>query len=491
MKEENKERWVLFLIFLVVLGSRLYFVFQTPYFNDEAYLDYRIITNIAETGKPFFYDSLSYNGRDLLYSPVFHYILAFFNLLLPLNFVLKVIPSIFISLLVFVVYWLSSLLVKEKNLALFASLLSGFIPIIFINTLNNISVYTLVLPLTFYLLYLLLKVKGKKDIWKFITLSFVLALLHPSAFFFLLTVLFFMILMVSEGFEVAKIKKELILFSVFVILFIEFLIYKKAFIVHGIDIVRTNVPTQVLANYFDFSFLDVVLKIGILLIILGLSGIIFGWVRKREEIYLLGSLILSILILSGLKLIRLEVGLMFLGTALVIVSCVSFEILLKYLDKTRLAKRKNLVIFSFVFILIFSLVLPSFIGASKNIDYETPTNYEILVLNWIKENALPDITILAPIEKGHLITALAGKRNVIDSNFLLAPETSERYKDVNTIYTSRSEVKALELIRKHNVDYILIPIETELNTGKGSWLNDEGCFEGVFFGTPKVYKVIC
>jgi len=491
MVKINKEWTVLFLIFLIVLGSRLYFAFQTPFFNDEAYLNYRLIHHISDTGKPLNYDMLSYNGRDVIISPVFHYILAFFGFFMPLDLALKLIPNIFISLLVFLVYRLSYALIEEKNLSMLLALLSGFVPIVFSETLNNISIYSLVLPLVFYLLYLLIKIREKNNIIKFVSFSFFLGILHPSSFVFLITLIFFVVLMVSESIPIEKIRKEILSFSLLLILFVQFLIYKKAFLVHGFGVIRNNVPVQVLATYFNFSFIETVLKVGILLIIFGLIGIAFGWAKKREDVMILSSLILSTLLLLWFKFLKDEVGLMFIGVALVVISGLSFKIFLKYLDKTKFSKYKNSVTLFSVLILISSLVIPSFLDASKNIQEHTPTEYEILVLNWIKDNALPDVTILAPLNKGHLITALAGKRNVIDDNFLLAPDTSERFKDVQMIYSTKSEVRALDLINKHNVDYILVPIESEIEFGNVRWLDDENCFEGIFFGTPKVYKVLC
>ena len=491
MKKINKESMVLFLIFLIVLSSRLYFAFQTPFFNDEAYFNYRLVHHISETGKPLNHDILSYNGREIVTSPVFHYILTFFGFFMPLDLALKLIPNIFISLSVFVVYRLSSVLVEEKNLSLLLALLSGFVPVVFSETLNNISVYSLVLPLVFYLLYLFIKIREKNNITKFAFFSFFLAILHPSSFIFLIALAFFVILMVSENITIEKIKKEILVFSLLLILFIQFLIYKKAFSVHGFEVIRNNVPVQVLATYFNFSFLETVLKIGILLIILGLISIIFGWSKKREDVMILSSLILSTLLLLWFKFLKDEIGLMFIGIALVVISGISFAIFLKYLNKTKFSKyRTSITIFS-VLILICSLIIPSFLDASKNIQEHTPTEYEVLVLSWIKDNALPDVTILAPLDKGHLITALTGKRNVIDDNFLLAPDTSERFKDVYTIYSTKSEVRALDLIHKHNVDFILVPIESEIEFDNIRWLDDENCFEGIFFGTPKVYKVLC
>lgn len=476
---------------MIVLGSRLYFIFQTPHFNDAGYLNYRLVEHISDTGMPLMHDELSYNGRELLYSPVFHYILAFFDLFLPLDFVLKVIPSIFISLLVFVVYGLSYTLVNDKNLAMFVSLLSGFVPIVFVDTLNKISVYTLVLPVVFYLIYLLINIKEKNNVIKFVFLTIFLSILHPSAFIFLMALLFFIILMISENINIDKIKSEILIFSLLLILFVEFLIYKKAFLIYGLSVIRSNVPSQLLTNYFSFSILETVLKVGVFLIIFGLIGIAFGWTKKREDVMTLSALILSIIILLWFRLVKAEIGLMFLGTALVIISIVSFNVFLKYLDKTKFVRYRSFILLSSVLILVLSLVVPGFIDASQNIHDNTPSNYEILVLNWIKENSLPDVTVLAPLEKGHLITAVAGKRNVIDDNFLLAPNTYERYRDVESVYSAKSEVKALDIIHKHNIDYILVPIDVELKFGKVKWLDDESCFDGIFFGTPKVYKVLC
>ena len=142
-------------------------------------------------------------------------------------------------------------------------------------------------------------------------------------------------------------------------------------------------------------------------------------------------------------------------------------------------------------VIILLLLVPSYIDATDSIKNETPSEYEILVLQWIDKNALPDITILTPLEKGHIVSGIGGKRTVIDESFLLAPDSSQRYRDVQTIYSTKSEVEALELIYKYNVDYILIPVETELKYGKVKWLDDKGCFEEIFIGDPKLYKIIC
>src|SRR3989344_5082089 len=97
---------ILIAVFLLALFARLYFSFQTPYLDNPGYLIKRYTENILDTGRPLFYDQLSYNGREVLYSPLWHYILSVFSIVFG-NAALKLIPAIFASLLVFVVYLLS------------------------------------------------------------------------------------------------------------------------------------------------------------------------------------------------------------------------------------------------------------------------------------------------------------------------------------------------------------------------------------------------
>src|SRR3989344_8106659 len=156
----KKETWILIAIFLLVFISRLFFVFQSPTFSDDsAYTTQRYTENIVEKGESLKYDPLSYGGRAVIYSPIFDYILWFFGLIMPLSLVFKVIPQLFISSLVIIVYLIAKEVKANEVLALVAALLSGFIQIIFLETLNSISIYSLIIPLMFYLIYIMIKLE--------------------------------------------------------------------------------------------------------------------------------------------------------------------------------------------------------------------------------------------------------------------------------------------------------------------------------------------
>ncbi len=480
---------VLILIFLVVLFARLYFSFQTSYLDNPGYLMERYTENILENGKPLFYDQLSYNGREVLYSPLWHYILSIFSLIFG-DLALKLVPALFSSLLVFVVYFLSKKIVDNDELALFIALMSGFIPVVFVDSLISVSIYSLAIPIMFYLIYLFMDL-DEKNVNKFVIFSFFLSLLHPVSILFSLGLLAYYLLSSSENMKIEGLKGEVMVFNFISTFFIQFLIYKKAFLEYGFGVIWHNVPSQILGSYFDFDILGMMYRVGALTLVFGLVGIMVGGVKKKDKILLLSGFVLATLILLWLRLLDPRIGMMFLSVALVVANAFTLNIFLSYLGKTKLPYYRLSFVMIVLGLIVLSLAVPSFVFASKYVKENVPSAYEILVLEWIEKDALPDVTIVAPLGKGHIITGVAGKRTVLDDNFLLAPETSERYKDVERLYSTKSEVEALEIIAKYNIDYVFIPIETELEYGEIRWIYDESCFKGIFFGTPKVYQVIC
>ncbi|MEK6856773.1 MAG: hypothetical protein AABX49_02035 [Nanoarchaeota archaeon] len=480
---------ILILIFLVVLSAELYFSLQTPYLDNSGYLVERYTQNVLETGKPLFYDTLSYNGREVLYSPLWHYVLAIFGLVFG-SFAFKLVPALVSSSIVLVVYLLSKKIVDNDELALFIALMSGFIPVVFVDSLISASVYSLAIPLMFYLIYLFMDL-NEKNVGIFLTLSFFLSLLHPVSILFSLGLMVYYLLSLSENMKIPTLNLEVMAFTFVSTFLIQFLIYKKAFLEYGFSVIWHNVPSQILWSYFDFDIFGMLYRVGALTLIFGLIGIIWGIIKRKDRIMLLCGFALATLILLWLRLLEPRIGMMFLSVALVVASAFTLNLFLNYLGKTKLPHYRLSFIMIVLGLIISSLAVPSFVLASKHIKEDVPSGYELLVLRWIRENALPDVTIVAPLGKGHIMTALAGKRTVLDDNFLLAPETSERYGDIERLYSTKSEVEALEIIAKYNIDYVFIPIETELEYGKVKWTDDESCFRGIFFGTPKVYQVIC
>lgn len=490
----EKYQKILLLIFVITLSFRLYFAFQTPAFDYDAYFNLRQINEISTTATPLFHDPLSYGSRTLLFTPPFHYLLAFFNLFLPSILVFKLIPNILASTLVFIIYLIAKKITDNANISLLTAFVSAFIPVFIAETANSISVYSLIIPLTFLIIYFILNLEKKKFINYFILSIFILPLIHPSSFLLIIGLLFYLILIRLERLKQDRAELELILFSIFLVIWIQFLIFKNAFLVHGSSVIRQNIPAQLLSLYFaQINILAALLNIGLIPLICGVY-IVYRYLfrEKNKEIYLLIGFALSTSLLLWFKLIQLTIGLAFLGILLTLLFAQFYKLSLTYIKKTRFAAYKKHFFVLFILIFLFTSIIPSFYFAKEKIK-ATPTLQETEALLWLKNNSDKNSTVLGTLKQGHLITALASRKNIIDSNFLLAKAPSQRLQDLERIYKTHYKTEAVQLLNKYKIDYIIFSAQTksELGIDEIRYIDDRKCFMPVYDKDVKIYKSVC
>ena len=179
----EKRYYGLIAIFLLVLSTRLFFAFQTSTFSPDAYGIIRQAEHIQHNFLPLFEDPLSYGGRTLIYPPLFSYILGFFSLMFGITIVGKILPNIFAASLVFVVYLIAEEITSNRRAAMLAAFISGFIPIFFSRTLNDVSVYSLAIPIIFFVVYAFMKTSHEKRYLPWFIISLLaLRILHSSVF---------------------------------------------------------------------------------------------------------------------------------------------------------------------------------------------------------------------------------------------------------------------------------------------------------------------
>lgn len=491
----KKEYILLALIFALVLGIRLYFAFQTPYFSQDAYFNIRQVEHIRETGLPLFKDDLSYSGRNFLFQPFFQYILAFFNLFMPLNLVCKLLPNIFASCLIFIVYLIAKEITKSKGAALFSSFISGFIPIFFAETVNSVSVYSLVIPLIFFLIYLLIMInKDEKYISYFVVSIIIIALMHASAFLLIIALFLYVLFIRLEHLKQRRSELELIIFSTILVIWLNFIIYKNAFLIHGQFVIWQNIPKDLLGQYFSqLNILNALYYIGIIPLFSG-AYIIYKYIfkKKNRKIYLLIGFALSTLFLLWLKLIPLKTGLVFFGVILVLLFSKFYSDSLLFIDKTRFSRYKTIFIILIFLVFMFNSVVPT-ISYTNRVIKETPSKNEIKALLWIKNNSDEKDVILASLDEGYLINTIAERKNVIDKNFLLIRDAEQRLDNIRIIYTTHYETDAIPLLNKYNIKYIVLSKRSmnDYNIIDLNYRTDEKCFELVYDKEIKIYKSLC
>lgn len=489
----KSKKIILLIIFLITLLFRLFFVFQTPEFSeDQAYFTLRQIENIKQTGQHISYDELSFGGKEQINPPFFFYFLSFFDIFLPINLVAKIIPNIFASLLIFIVYGIARTLTKDENVSLFAAFISGFIPIFVSKTINSISPYTLIIPLIFYMIYCLLRINDKKYIYYFIIASFFSAIISASSFLIIITMFFFLILIRLEKLKLTRIEIELILFVIFLITLIEFFIYKQAFLIHGVSLIWQNIPTSVLNNFFsELNILQAIYQIGIIPFLCGIY-ITYNYLfrKKSKNIYLLISFLITVALLLWLKLINLNLGLIFLGVVLVLLFSRFLKSFLNYLNRTKFSNYKTLF-FIVIFIIFFlSSIIPSYYYSLDELE-NSPSKEKINALLWLKTNA-PNSKILATFEEGNIISYFTNNKNVFDTNFLLVKDINNIVGDIQTIYTTIFETEAIKLMQKYNTNYLFFSnkAKKEYNINEISYI-PSNCFEKIYSDGIEIYKLNC
>jgi len=180
---EKKEVYWISAIFVITLSVRLVLAFLLPHFTYESYFHLQQVGHITQTGLPLLDDPLSYGGRHHLFLPFFHYLTSLFSLALPLSFVAKILPNLFIAALTIITYLISRKITQNKTASLFSAGIAGFLPILF--TTNRFTSEMLFLPLIFVNIYTFLNINRKQFLYGYI-ISFIILSFTSSATFLLL-----------------------------------------------------------------------------------------------------------------------------------------------------------------------------------------------------------------------------------------------------------------------------------------------------------------
>ncbi len=490
----KKEYLLLLIIFLFIVAFRLYFVFQTEQFSDDdAYFHLRYAKQISEKGYYSSFDELSYSGRNIVILPFYPYLLGFFGMIFNLELVAKVLPEILISLFVVIAYLIAKEISNDNKVALLVAFMAGIFPYILSKTLNNASIISIVLLMFFFLVYCLMRMREeRKYLMPFVIVAILLAATHQAAFLLIVALMIYSLILTGENWRVRRVEREAVIFYILIVFLVEFFVFKNAFLEYGLSVIWQNIPEQILNEYFvDISFTYLFYALGIVPILFGITAIFYGAFReKKNNLYLLNALILSILLLLILKLVNVVEGLIFLGATLTILSSLVFSKLFSYIKITKVSRYYRQIVGSIITIIVLSLVIPAYYAAGSRIK-EAPDEIDVRALEWLRDNVKDGSVILANLDEGNLLIYTTGKKNVIDDNFLLAPNVDDRLKAVEVIYGSGSEYKALELLRKYKVDYIFLS-EKSKNKYKIDDLKyseDEKCFRRRKYEEPKIYEV--
>jgi hypothetical protein len=480
------QEFFLWIMFACILAIRLFIVFSNTNFNYDAYFTLRQVENIQSRGTPIYQDDLSYGGKTLLFAPLYYYIIAFFGMIIGNDAAGKIIPNVFAALIVIVAYLIAMKITKSHKISMITGFMTGFVPIMFFD-INNISLDYFAIILIFSIIYCIMKFSERRFVDYALILIFMLVLTTPLAFILILGLLIYLLLLKLENFSTEMKELEVILFFIFLVFWINLLIYKNALLSHGISIVWNNLPLPILANFFGrLTFLETFYTISIIPLILGIHSLytVF-YLEKNKDVMLLTGFAIGIFLLLWFKLIDLITGLSFLSVSLVLLSAFSLKRFAGFLDKSKFHRHSTKILWMMIILFVLTAILPSIL-IGRDFSGRTPTNDDINVLSWAKMNLPRNAVISASIEEGNMVSYYANRKNIMDTNFLLTPNINQRMDAIETIYKTRFETDAVRALNNYNSKYIFLS-ENDRHKYRISELfytSNEDCFEIIYNSGP-------
>jgi len=449
---DKKITYGLLSIFIVVLVIRLYFAFTIPNLTYDSYFHLRQVENIVDTGLPLFNDPLSYGGREIRFLPFFHYLMALFNLLLPLTLVAKIIPNLLIASLTLIIFFISNKISNNPTASLFSAGIAGFLPILF-NT-NSFTVATLFLPLMFLTIYAFLNVEQPKYVYMYLLFFLLLCLTSPITFLLLVGFGIYLLLSLVEGIKIKEREVEIIIFSLFFYAWVQLLFFKNTLLAQGIGFIWQNVPSTTIQQYFpNISLAYAIILISILPFLAGIIVIYNSLFKsKDEQALVLIGLVISTSILALLKLVQSALVLPFFALILAILFSLFYRDLFNYINQTKFSFQK-IYPFILAILLAVTLILPA---ATTALDQKTPSNDEVNAFIWLKDNTPKNAGVLGLLEEGNLITYYGHRKNLMDDQFILIKDVDERFVALNTLFTTSFETYALSILGQYNINYLVL-----------------------------------
>ena len=207
----SRIRWeyvILAILLCVLFWLRMELATSTPNLHYESYRVVRQVEHIRQTGLPLTDDPLSVTGDERVGSPVFAYLLAGLTAITPAMY--KILPNLFMALLLIPVYFLTKRLTGSAAWSFLALLLAATGPFVFAAYLTEPSAT----PFALFLLVSIIALLHDPDrfLAPLVTLTILLAFIHPVVFLLALALLLTLALLRLEGFGVDRRLGELLLF---------------------------------------------------------------------------------------------------------------------------------------------------------------------------------------------------------------------------------------------------------------------------------------
>ena len=486
----KKAHFLLGLLLLFVLVIKLLVLSNSNMPSYDSYFEMRQIDHIKESGLPLIHDDLSYQGRTNTLNFLFYYFLAFFTLFIPMK-LLFIFGGVVITLgSLFLIFLISKKLYANKQIALIVTLIGSLSTVLFTDSLFSLSSTSFFLLIYLGLIFTFITfVKKYQRLVLFVILSVIGTLLTSLFMVMFFGFILYLLLLLFEKLKLRNKEVEILSFAGVFAIWYNLIIYRSLFQLNGISVIWSRIPNEILSSFFQkFSLPVIILLIGIVPFLLGIYAIYQSlFVKRRRYLLFITSLTLVFLGFLFLGLLPFKEGLLFVTVNFIILSGFSLKQINSYFEKMNFPKLKYFLLF---LVVLFSII--NFIPSLTNdYSFKTPSNNEEVFLSNFSFPS--DATILSNIKEGHFIAYTTNRKNFYDTQFNLAPDSEQRFRDSKKIYLSTSKISALSLLNFYDIDYIYVSDLTRKELGVNNFIFEKDpCFElkGNTSGS-ELYEVKC
>jgi len=468
-------KWLI-LLAVLVLFARLFAAYSNPGFSSpEAYVHARHIDYILATGKPMTHDTLSWSGKDVAGSVLYEYLLAAGAFFLGTYHALKIIPNLFATAGLIIVYFLGLAITKKETIALAGAAFAGFMPYFFLHTVNNASAASLGVPLFLFLAYALLRAHDHRWVVIYLAILFFTSFYSPMILLFVFALAVYLALVLTGNLAADRIELELVFFSIFFSIWAQFIVYKNVLFFHGWGIFFQHIPDAFLANLSHVSLLGIFYDMGVVPLIAGIAVVYHYFLKKKDRtVYLLTGVLLAITLTVWLRLAPLVDGILYMSQVFSSLFAEWLRSFQKWFTHTRAARYPYLFTTSLTLLFLLTTIHPIVAGLPE---LSGPRQEYLEAMDFLKTTP-QDSIVAAPLDDGIYIASIAQRANVLDSDILLAPSPEERLSDIKRLVSTHIETEAVELMDKYHAEYLLIhDDQTPLAYAPGK------CFTNAFSNT--------
>lgn len=441
-------RWSVVIAIILSIALRVLILGQVavPTFDSYQHLTYA--QNILETGLPVYEDNTSWLGAEYDYAPLFHYIIAFLGIFIPLEYAGLVLINLFSLAIPILVYKLTQHLSTHQYAPDITALMSSAAPLLYQFTVLDVTPFALALPLILLTLHAFIGTIRNPQKQNFLLLSATaLALTSPMGLILAAGLLLALIIRKVQHEKLPQRSTEATLFITFSGLWAALVFFKDSIQAHGLNtfwLQPNTVP----------ELATLVTQVGVLTVIAGsYSAYNYFTEQHNPRAYPILGIVLAITITLFTGILRAEYAIILLSLLLLPLCARFINIYTQQRYRSRIPKLYHVGTVLLVLLLLVTHAVPAITHATKATT-QTPTQQQLELV----QSLHPSNDVYLWTQETGFLLQYYGHNTLITNNLYASTESIEILEQVQTLQAA-NPIQYIETLSALGVDRVITTVQ--------------------------------